>query len=70
MFKKLLTQTSVRDMMNTERGDSMREIVKSKIMMGFIIFVLGFTYVDSMNVKRMEQTDKGVTEELVVMNEM
>lgn len=46
----------------------MKEIVKSKFMVGFIVFVLGITYVDSVNVRRMEQVRVSDTENLVVMN--
>lgn len=46
----------------------MKEIVKSKFMVGFIVFVLGITYVDSVNVRRMEQVRVSDTENLVVVN--
>lgn len=46
----------------------MKEIIKSEIMLGFIIFVLGFTYFDSVNVKRLEQETIVMDKELVVMN--
>lgn len=48
----------------------MKEILKSKVMMGFIIFVLGFTYIDSMNVKRLEQTETQMNDKMIVMNEI
>lgn len=64
----ILTRTLVRGMMKSERRYSMKEIVKSKFMVGFIVLVLGITYVDSMNVKRMEQVNVSDTENLVVMN--
>lgn len=48
----------------------MKEIVKSKIMIGFIVFVLGFTFIDSVNVKRLERTNENVEQEFVVMNEI
>ena len=48
----------------------MKEIVKSKIMVGFIVFVLGITYIDSVNVKRMESDMATDTKsQIVVMNE-
>lgn len=64
----LLTRTAVRSKIKTERGDNMKEIIKSKFMVGFIVLVLGITYVDSINVKRMEQVNISDTENLVVMN--
>lgn len=64
----VLTRTPVRSMIKSERRYSMKEIVKSKFMVGFIVLVLGITYVDSMNVKRMEQVNVSDTENLVVMN--
>ncbi len=47
----------------------MKEIMKSKVMMGFIIFVLGFTYLDSVNVKHMEQENLKLSNDFIVMNE-
>ena len=47
----------------------MKEIVKSKVMMGFIIFVLGFTYIDSLNVKKMEESNTRISNDFIVMNE-
>lgn len=46
----------------------MKEIMKSKIMVGFMVFVLGITYLDSMNAKRLEQADQAPEKNLVVMN--
>lgn len=46
----------------------MKEIMESKIMVGFIIFVLGFTYLDSMKVKRLEAKQTKEMQEFVVMN--
>lgn len=63
-----MTRTSVRDKMIAERRMCMKEIMKSKIMLGFIIFVLGFTYLDSLKVKRLEQEMTKDMHELVVMN--
>lgn len=37
-------------------------------MVGFMVFVLGITYLDSMNAKRLEQTDQKLEKNLVVMN--
>ena len=54
--------------MIVERRMCMKEIMKSKIMLGFIIFVLGFTYLDSLKVKRLEQEMTKDIHELVVMN--
>lgn len=69
MFINSLTRTIVRDILNTERGVCMKEIVKSKVMMGFIVFVLGFTYIDSLNVKKMEQENLKLSNDFIVMNE-
>ena len=46
----------------------MKEIMKSKIMVGFMVFVLGITYLDSMNARRLEQTGQAEEKNLVVMN--
>lgn len=46
----------------------MKEVMKSKIMLGFIIFVLGFTYLDSVRVKQLEQKNTQEMQEFVVMN--
>jgi hypothetical protein len=46
----------------------MKELLKSKIMIGFIIFVLGITYIDSVNVKKMEEDTKVAHDNLIVMN--
>lgn len=46
----------------------MKEILKSKVMVGFIVFVLGITYIDSMNVKRLEQETPKDNKDLIVMN--
>lgn len=64
-----MTRTIVRGNLNIERGVCMKEIMKSKVMMGFIIFVLGFTYLDSVNVKHMEQENLKLSNDFIVMNE-
>lgn len=46
----------------------MKEVLKSKIMVGFIVFVLGITYFDSINVKRLEQETAKDNQDLIVMN--
>jgi hypothetical protein len=51
-----------------KEGDCMKEIMKSKIMVGFMVFVLGITYLDSMNARRLEQTSQAEEKNLVVMN--
>jgi hypothetical protein len=43
----------------------MKEIVKSKFMMGFVVFIIGISYVNSMQMKDMET----IQPEEVVMNE-
>lgn len=43
LFEKPLTQTIVRDKLNT-RSDSMKEILESKIFIGFMLFCVGCTY--------------------------
>lgn len=46
----------------------MKELLKSKIMIGFIVFILGITYIDSINVKKMEEDTKVSTDNLISMN--
>ena len=46
----------------------MKELLKSKIMIGFIIFVLSLTYVDSINTKKMEENTKEASDNLISMN--
>lgn len=46
----------------------MKELLRSKIMIGFIIFILGITYIDSINVKKMEEDNKAASDNLISMN--
>ena len=45
-------------MIKTQRRDSYVRTIKSKIIIGFILFILGITYVEAMNVKKMEENTK------------
>lgn len=44
----------------------MKEILHSKVMIGFILFVLGFTYVNSTQMQTLEESTP--TPDLIVMN--
>lgn len=44
----------------------MKEILHSKVMIGFILFVLGFTYVNSTQMQALEESTP--TPDLIVMN--
>lgn len=44
----------------------MKEILHSKVMIGFILFVLGFTYVNSTQMQNLEESTP--TPDLIVMN--
>lgn len=44
----------------------MKEILHSKVMIGFILFVLGFTYVNSTQMQNLEES--APTPDLIVMN--
>ncbi len=48
----------------------MIELAKNKIIIGFIIMILGLGYIDSMNIKKYEQLSQGEEKELIVMNEI
>lgn len=69
MFNYLLTQTIVRDNIKSERGGiKMKDLLKSKVMMGFIVFVLGVTYFDSMQHIKMEEKIEEYTKSDIVYN--
>ena len=44
----------------------MKEILKSKVMVGFVIFVLGFTYVGSIQMNRLNQLNESNREILYI----
>ena len=46
----------------------MKEILESKVMIGFAIFVLGFTYVSSLETKKMEENKIESEKQMIVMN--
>ncbi|NLL44286.1 MAG: hypothetical protein GX247_01285 [Mollicutes bacterium] len=46
----------------------MLELLKSKIIIGFILFILGITYVEAMNVKKMEENTKKACDNYISMN--
>ncbi len=49
-------------------GIVMLELLKSKIIIGFILFILGITYVEAMNVKKMEENTKKACDNYISMN--
>ncbi len=64
-FKKLLTQTSVRDKIYTERVISMLEVFKSKMMLAFMFLVIMLVFVDCSFNNKLEEKN---TENLIVLN--
>lgn len=46
----------------------MRELLKNKLMIGFLVFVVGFTYVSSMKQQKMEENHVKAERDYVVMN--
>lgn len=46
----------------------MKEILQSKIMIGFIVLVLGVTYFDSLQVQKLDETKTESINEVVVLN--
>ncbi len=44
----------------------MKEMLKSKVMVGFIIFVLGFTYIGSIQMNRLNQIEASNQEILYI----
>lgn len=43
----------------------MKEIMKSKAMVGFVIFILSISYISGVNTKRMEETISTSTNDVV-----
>ncbi len=46
----------------------MKEILKSKVMIGFAIFVIGFAYFNASSSKKMEENKVESDREMIVMN--
>lgn len=64
-----MTRTTVRDMIKTsEGGVDMKEILKSKVMVLFIIMVLGLTYAFSIT-QKFEDEQSSTYQNLVTMNQ-
>lgn len=64
-----MTQTIVRDKIeSTKGGIKMKEILKSKVMIGFAIFVIGFAYLSATETKKMEENKIESDREMIVMN--
>lgn len=64
-----MTRTTVRDKISVSRGgNSMREILKSKIMILFIALVLGITYFDSLATEKLEDENLESYRDAIAMN--
>lgn len=46
----------------------MRDILESKLMVSFIVVVLGFIYINASITSRLETTNSSKTEDLITMN--
>lgn len=46
----------------------MRELFKNKLMIGFMIFVVTFTYITAMNQKKMEEESLNAEKQYIAMN--
>lgn len=55
----MLTRINVRDIINTERRDNM-ELVKSKGMIIFLVIILGFTIINSIETKKYDSRKEAV----------
>lgn len=63
----LLTRTVVRDKLKLSRGSEfMKEMLHSKVMISFILFILGFTYVNSLQMNRLEEQSETTKEILYI----
>ena len=68
-MRLLLTRTVVRSKINTERGGcSMKELLKNKFVIGFLAFIVTFTYMSSMSQQKMEEDGIKAEQEYVAMN--
>ena len=65
-----MTRTIIRDMIIMSRGrnEIMKEILQSKVMMGFIILVLGVTYCNSLQTHKLDETNIERVNEVVAIN--
>ncbi len=73
--KKLLTRTTVRDriksvkkfkLKNWEEWSEMKELLKSKMIIGFMVVVLGLTYMSSNMTAKMDENIKESNHEIAV----
>ena len=45
----------------------MKQMIKSKVLMGFVVMVLGVTYINSANISKLETTESN-NETMIAMN--
>jgi hypothetical protein len=45
----------------------MKQMIKSKVLMGFIVMVLGLTYINSANISKLETTESNY-DNMIAMN--
>lgn len=45
----------------------MKEILKSKIMMGFLVFVIGISFVNGVQTKKMEENNKVANDTMITL---
>ena len=46
----------------------MKEMLKSKIMVGFVAFILGITYMNGVQTRKMQDTTKQAQDSYIAMN--
>lgn len=64
-----LTRTTVRDkIIMSKGGNSMKDILKSKVMILFIAMVLGVTYFDSLATEKLEDNHREDYQESIAIN--
>lgn len=64
-----MTRTTVRSKMKVrKRGIGMKEMLKSKIMIGFVAFILGITYLNGVQTRKMEDTTKQPQDSYIAMD--
>ncbi len=51
-----------------KRGIGMKEMLKSKIMIGFVAFILGITYLNGVQTRKMEDTTKQPQDSYIAMD--
>ena len=66
-----MTRTDVRNIMVVlnEGGAKMKEMLKSKVMVLFIVMVLGVTYTSSLQTQKLEEENLKEYRDLIVMNQ-